>query len=117
MNIVPHAQILSPYSVAGHPQLSLIILYTAPLGASNTNHTPSQLANNIFVINVNETKDVVNARSQVLRCSRGKLNYIPMCSTPVQLCSSNNNLSIYFKNGILSVPITYIVIGIYCQVQ
>jgi hypothetical protein len=91
---------------------SLIVLYAVPLDVSNTNCTPSQLANNIFGINVNETKDAVNVRSQALRCSRGKLNYIPACGMPEQLCSSNNNQSIYFKNGVLRVPINYNVTGI-----
>ena len=91
---------------------SLIVLYAVPLDASNTHRTPSRLANDIFGINVNETQDTVNARSQVLRCSRGKLNYIPACGTPEQSCSSNNNQSIYFKDGVLRVPINYNVTGI-----
>jgi hypothetical protein len=91
---------------------SVIVLYAEPLDASNTDRTPTQLANDVFGINVDETQDPVNGRSQVLRCSRGKLRYIPACATAEQSCSSNVNQSIWFKNGVLRVPIPNNVAGI-----
>ncbi|KAL3801468.1 hypothetical protein ACHAW5_005041 [Stephanodiscus triporus] len=91
---------------------TLIVLYAVPLDASNIDRTPTQLANDVFGIAVNETQDLVNARSQVLSCSGGKLSYIPACGTPEQSCSSNVNQSIWFKNGVLQVPIPYNVTGI-----
>jgi hypothetical protein len=90
----------------------LIVLYAVPLDASNTDRTPTQLANDVFGINVNETQDLVNARSQMLSCSGGKLSYIPACATAEQSCSSNVNQSIWFKNGVLRVPIPNNVTGI-----
>ena len=90
---------------------SVIVLYAEPLDASNTHRTSTQLANDIFGINVSEIQDPVNARSQMLSCSRGKLSYIPACGTPEQSCSSNVNQSIWFKNGVLRVPIPYNVTG------
>ncbi len=91
---------------------SLIVLYAAPLDASNTHRTPSQLANDIFGINTNEAQDPVNARSQVLRCSRGQLNYIPACGTSGQACYPFLNQSVYFVNGVLRVPINYNIAGV-----
>jgi hypothetical protein len=91
---------------------SLIVLYAEPLDASNTHRTPTQLANDIFGINVTEIRDTLNARSQMLSCSRGKLSYVPACATTEQACSSNTNQSIWFKNGVLRVPIPYNVTGI-----
>ena len=91
---------------------TLIVLYAVPLDASNIDRTPTQLANDVFGIAVNETQDLVNGRSQVLSCSGGKLSYIPACGTPEQSCSSNVNQSIWFKNGVLRVPIPYNVTGI-----
>ncbi|KAL3783672.1 hypothetical protein ACHAW5_007501 [Stephanodiscus triporus] len=91
---------------------SLIVLYAVPLDASNSDRTPTQLANDVFGMAVNETQDPVNARSQVLSCSGGKLSYIPACGTSGQSCSSNVNQSIWFKNGVLRVPIPYNVTGI-----
>ena len=87
---------------------SLIVLYAIPLDASNIDRTPSQLANDIFGINETETQDPVNAKSQVLRCSRGQLNYIPACGTPEQSCYSTPLV----VNGVLRVPINYNVTGI-----
>jgi hypothetical protein len=91
---------------------SLIVLYAIPRDASNTHRTSSQLANDVFGINVTETQDPVNARSQVLRCSGGKLNYVPACGTPEQSCYPIANQSISFVNGVLQVPINYNVTGI-----
>ncbi len=91
---------------------SLIVLYAVPLDASNTHRTPSQLAKDIFGINTNETQDPVNARSQVLRCSRGQLNYIPACGTSGQACYPFVNQSVYFVDGVLQVPINYNIAGV-----
>jgi hypothetical protein len=91
---------------------TLIVLYAIPRDASNTHRTSTQLANDVFGLNVSEIKDPVNARSQMLSCSRGKLSYIPACGTPEQSCSSNVNQSIWFKNGVLQVPIPNNVTGI-----
>jgi hypothetical protein len=93
---------------------SLIVLYAMPLDASNTHRTSGQLANDIFGINDSgsEPQDPVNARSQVLRCSRGQLNYMPACGTAEQMCYPFVNQSVSFVNGILQVPINYNITGI-----
>jgi hypothetical protein len=92
---------------------SLLVLYAMPLDASNT-RTSGQLANDIFGINtsVSEPQDPVNGRSQVLRCSRGQLNYMPACGTDGQACYPFVNQSVSFVNGILQVPINYNIAGI-----
>ncbi|KAL3778796.1 hypothetical protein ACHAW5_006762 [Stephanodiscus triporus] len=92
----------------------LIVLYAMPLDASNTHRTSVQLANDIFGINdsVSEPQDLVNARSQVLRCSRGQLNYVPACGTAEQMCYPFVNQSVSFVNGVLQVPINYNITGI-----
>ena len=110
--LFPHAQIPFTFFLLLFIHSSLIVLYAVPLDASNTHRTPTQLANDIFGINVTETQDLVNARSQMLSCSRGKLSYIPACATPEQSCFSNVNQSIWFQNGVLRVPIPYNVTGI-----
>ena len=111
--LLPHAQIPFTFFLLLFIHSSLIVLYAVPLDASNTHRTPTQLANDIFGINVTETQDLVNARSQMLSCSRGKLSYIPACgATPEQSCSYNVNQSIWFQNGVLRVPIPYNVTGI-----
>ncbi len=58
-----------------------------------------------------EVQDPVSGRSQILRCSRGKLNYIPACATTEQSCTRTFD-TISFVNGVLRVPINNNVAGI-----
>ena len=95
--LLPHAQIPFTFFLLLFIHSSIIVLYAVPLDASNTHRTPTQLANDIFGINVTETQDLVNARSQMLSCSRGKLSYIPACATPEQSCSYNVNQNMVSK--------------------
>ena len=84
---------------------TLIVLYAIPLDSINDKRTSIQLANDLFGINTTEVQDEVNAKTQMLACSGGKLDYIPACSE--QTCSSSP-----ITNGILEVPINENVTGI-----
>ena len=78
----------------------MIVLYAVPLDVSN-DKTSAQYANDVFGINVTEAADPVSGRSQMLRCSRGQLEYIPACGTEEQACFGEPLV----VNGVMEVPI------------
>lgn len=81
---------------------TLIVLYAVPPDASNNDRNSIELANDIFGINATGAgpQDPVNARSQVIRCSKGQLEYVPATGHPL------------IVNGILEVPISQNVAGV-----
>ena len=78
------------------------------------------MANEVFGINSTDdpTPDPVNAKSQISRCSRGKLNYIPAEGTTnitnFNLVYGTNYAEGMFEvvNGVLEVPIMENVTGV-----
>ena len=89
---------------------SLIVLYAIPPDCQNNERTSVQLANDIFGINTTESQDPVNARTQILACSRGQLEYIPACDSS-QACSAVAP-SVNLTNGVLEVPIAENAVGV-----
>ena len=89
---------------------SLLIVYAKPPDASNE-QTPAQMADELFGAYVGGS-DPVNARSQVLACSRNKLEYIPACDdTSAAGCSAAVAAST-IVNGVIEVDITSNISGV-----
>lgn len=82
---------------------NLLILYAVPPDVQNNAVTPEQLANEVFgdVCNTGCQYDQHNVKSQMLACSRGKLNYVPASGHPE------------IVNGVLNVPISQNVAGVW----
>ena len=78
-----------------------------PPDAVNDIRSSVQLANDIFGLNTTGVQDEVNAKSQMLACSRGQLNYVAACGDEDPTCSSP-----LITNGVLEVPITDNVSGV-----
>ena len=89
---------------------SLLIVYSKPPDASNSK-TPAEMADELFGTYVGGS-DPVNARSQVLACSRNKLEYIPACDDTSAAGCAAAVADSTIVNGVIEVDITSNVSGV-----
>ena len=89
---------------------SLLIVYSKPPDASNSK-TPAEMADKLFGTYVGGS-DPVNARSQVLACSRNKLEYIPACDDTSAAGCSAAVADSTIVNGVIEVDITSNISGV-----
>ena len=89
---------------------SLLIVYSKPPDASNSK-TPAEMADELFGTYVGGS-DPVNARSQVLACSRNKLEYIPACDDTSAAGCAAAVADSTIVNGVIEVDITSNISGV-----
>jgi len=82
----------------------IIVIYVNALDAQNDEVSYEELGDKVF----GSDGDPVNARSQLLACSKNQLNYFPACSRPKDKCYGDTD----FKNGVLKVNLNKNVTGV-----